>query len=154
MNIKMEESNIQVEFEKLMRADPNGLLRPEAVVEVAESPTHPLHNKFEWDDTEAARLYRIEQARTVIRSFKVHIPELNVEVQALSSLDIDRKSQGGYRWTLEILERPDLRQQLLQTALNELTSIKTKYEHYTELASIWSAINNVSKDITPQNANR
>lgn len=145
MNIKMEEPSIQAEFERLMRADPNGLLRPEALVVAAESPAHPLHDKFEWDDTEAARLYRIEQARTVIRSFRVHIPDLNVEVQALSSLEMDRQNSGGYRWTLEVLDRPDLRDELLRTALRELNAIKLKYQHIKELKDVWEKIDSKQK---------
>jgi hypothetical protein len=143
--MKDENLNIQSEFERLMRKDPEGLLKPEALVEAAENPTHPLHDRFEWDDTEAARLYRVNEARTIIRSFKISVPPLNVEVQALSSLDIDRKGQGGYRWTLEILERPDLREQLVETALKELTSLKIKYEHLKELSSIWKAIDKRAK---------
>lgn len=142
----MQDKKIQLEFEKLMKQDPQGLLRPEKLVEAAESPTHPLHNRFVWDDSEAARLFRIQQAREVIRSYTIDIPETKIKVRALTSLDIDRIS-GGYRWTLEVVERPDLRQEMVRTALHELKNIENKYRHLEELASIWSTIEEKSSEV-------
>ncbi len=52
-----------------------GKLRPQAVVDAAKDEDSPLHNAFCWDDAEAARLYRLDQARRLIRSFKVVIEE-------------------------------------------------------------------------------
>jgi hypothetical protein len=46
-------------------------LTPEAVVDDARDPGSPLHASFEWDDSEAARKYRLDQARTVIRAFHI-----------------------------------------------------------------------------------
>ncbi len=48
-----------------------GRLTPMLVVEDAEDPGSPLHDQFEWDDTVAAKAWREEQARTLIRS--VHL---------------------------------------------------------------------------------
>jgi len=38
--------------------------------EEAREPSHPLHNRFTWDDSEAARRWRVQQAATLIRSVK------------------------------------------------------------------------------------
>lgn len=139
MKPKMQDLEIQKEFERLMKQDPDGLLKPEAVIEAAESPTHPLHSRFEWDDSRAAQLYRIQQARHIIASFEIEIPQLEVKVRALTSLDVDRTT-GGYRWTLDTLERPDLREELIRTALKELTYLQNKYKHLQELHDIWEKI--------------
>jgi hypothetical protein len=48
-----------------------GTLTPDIVVEVARDPASPLHRYFTWDDAEAAASYRLEQARTLIRSVRV-----------------------------------------------------------------------------------
>jgi hypothetical protein len=37
-------------------------------VEEAADPTHPLHERFVWDDAEAGQRYRIEQARGLIQA--------------------------------------------------------------------------------------
>lgn len=49
----------------------DGRLSPDIVVAAAIDPTSPLHSKFEWDDTEAAKEHRRNQARALIRSVRV-----------------------------------------------------------------------------------
>ena len=44
-----------------------GTLTPEAVVDAARPEDAPLHEEFEWNDSEAAEKYRRQQARTMIR---------------------------------------------------------------------------------------
>lgn len=51
--------------------DAHGELSADLVVTVASDPEHPLHGRFEWDDTAAAHQYRLAQASGLIRS--VHI---------------------------------------------------------------------------------
>lgn len=48
-----------------------GRLSPELLVQLAEPEEHPLHHRFEWDDTVAGRLYRLDQAAGIIRSVRV-----------------------------------------------------------------------------------
>jgi hypothetical protein len=48
-----------------------GRLTAEAIVEDARNPESILHECFEWDDSIAAELYRIEQARAMVRSVRV-----------------------------------------------------------------------------------
>lgn len=136
---------IEDEFKSLMSQSPNGLLMPGDVVESAKDTDSPLHNYFTWDDSEAAKKWRIEEAKTLIRSYSVYNEELNINIRALTSLDIDRSDTGGYRWTMEIVERPDLRQQLIDTALKELNAVRDKYSHIQELASVWEVIDSQDK---------
>lgn len=49
----------------------DGCLTPESVVDAAADPESPLHSFFTWDDGEAAKSWRVEQARRLIRSVKV-----------------------------------------------------------------------------------
>ena len=49
----------------------HGLLTPKVVVNEARSPSHPLHDRFEWDDSVAGEKYREQQAAELIRSVKV-----------------------------------------------------------------------------------
>lgn len=48
-----------------------GILTPGVVVDVAREPSHPLHDRFEWDDSVAAERHRESQARELIRSVRV-----------------------------------------------------------------------------------
>jgi hypothetical protein len=54
-----------------IRQQHGNTLTPEIVVEVARDPEHPLHSRFEWDDSVAAEAYRREQAHELIRTAKV-----------------------------------------------------------------------------------
>lgn len=57
-----------------------GVVTPEHVVDAARDPRSPLHEYFEWDDAEAAEAYRREQARALLRSWKVRIVTSDVSV--------------------------------------------------------------------------
>lgn len=131
------------EFARLMQQDTNGLLRPEAVVETASNPNHPWHDRFTWDDTAAAEKYRLQEAVTLIRSYNVTISPLKMTVRALTSLDMDRNNGGGYRWTMETLARPDMREATLRTALAELERVRVRYAHLEELVSVWETLGEV-----------
>ena len=48
--------------------DKNGRLDPVVVEKAARSKSSPVHDLFEWDDKKAGYQFRIQQARTIIRS--------------------------------------------------------------------------------------
>ena len=54
-----------------IRSENGGKLTASSVVEAAEADDAPLHPFFVWDDTEAAREYRLMQARQLVRSVRV-----------------------------------------------------------------------------------
>ena len=49
----------------------HGKLTPQFVLDDARDKNHPLHTRFEWDDTAAAEAYRLVQAHALITSVKV-----------------------------------------------------------------------------------
>ena len=53
--------------------DKNGRLTPEGVVRAASDPDSPLHEHFQWDDSEAAKSWRLQQARCLIHSVTVTV---------------------------------------------------------------------------------
>jgi len=64
-------------------ADVNGgRLTPEAVLEAAKNDGHPAHHCFTWDDSEAAHLQRLHEARRLIRSVKVEITTEHITIRA------------------------------------------------------------------------
>jgi hypothetical protein len=44
---------------------------PDDIIEAAESPEHPLHGDFEWDDSKAGHRWRQAQARAILRTVQV-----------------------------------------------------------------------------------
>lgn len=118
-----------------------GVLRPEDVVSFAADPGTHLHRRFQWDDSEAARLYRLEQARGVIRAHvtMVRSGDDEVPVRAWVALTPDR-GVDSYRRTSDVLAAEDWRRQMLADAKSELVAFKRKYTLLRELAAVFAAI--------------
>lgn len=114
--------------------DADGMITPEGVLARAQNPKSPLHAAFEWDDEKAAVQYRLEQARALVRSYKVKIPELNVNIRRFTS--IETADGRGYDETTRVLDNPFLRRQLLDRLTAELKAIQSRYERIGEAAGI------------------
>lgn len=116
---------------KIKKANSDGLLTAEDVLEAASHPDHPLHRYFEWDETEAAHQWRLMQARGLIRKVLVSEPDEGIgdAVPKYVSLSIDRKRPGGgYRETREVLNSKQLMEQLEETAKRDIDGILRRYE--------------------------
>lgn len=84
--------------------DDEGRLTPEAVVTAAAVAGSPLHDLFDWDDSSAAQKYRLDQARTLIRSVKVvyTIEERTVTSVAYVHDPAAEPGEQGYRSVTEL----------------------------------------------------
>lgn len=114
----------------IKRANGNDLLVAEEVVEVARDESSPLHQCFTWDDTEAAKQYRLVQARRLI-SCEVVWPDDEKEhpVPRWVSLSSDRKRPGGgYRETKQVINSKKLLEELEATAKKDLDGVLKRYE--------------------------
>lgn len=127
-----------------------GILRAEDVVAEAERPDSPLHTYFEWDDSEAARQYRLWQARQLIRVCVEVLPRTNdTPSRVYVSLMPDRERKGGgYRRLADVLTDTRLRQQLLEQASRDFERWEAKYNQLVELASVFDAMREVRRHIT------
>lgn len=142
------------ELEQIREAN-GGILYPQSVVDFARDESTELHSKFEWDDTIAGENYRIWQARKVIRALVSIIPQKDrepYEVQTYVSMSADRYQGeekrdliGGYRYMVEVLSTPDLRESLVSEALAEFEQWERKYQTITELAEIFAAAKTVKQ---------
>ena len=106
-------NNIRALLEDIMNE--SGKLLPTTVLDYARDPASPLHKYFEWDDTEAAEQYRIDQARQLIRSVSITVSTpVPVQMREFVSLASDRgtKGGGGYRSTMDVMSKKKLRHQL------------------------------------------
>jgi hypothetical protein len=99
-----------------------------------------LHAEFEWDEAAAAKQYRLEQARHIIRCAVRVVDGDSQPCRAYVSLVGDRRSGDSYRSLSDALSDPDLRKQLLAQALREAESWRLRYERLVELQSICRAI--------------
>jgi len=60
----------------------NGRLTPDMILHDARRPDSPLHHLFEWDNERAAAEWRLEQARSVIRTVEYRITRNSVTLTA------------------------------------------------------------------------
>ena len=81
------------EIEKIAQQH-GGIPSPEALVEAARDPGHPLHVCFNWDDASEAHRARLSRARALIREVRVHI---RVENRTITSVSYVRSPDAGPR---------------------------------------------------------
>jgi hypothetical protein len=67
----------------------------EAIVNAARSKKSPAHSIFEWDDTEAARQFRLVQARVMVQSLDVEVIDGDGEVVEVNAF-IAASDRGKY----------------------------------------------------------
>lgn len=123
-----------------------GILQPETIVEEARRPSSPLHSKFTWEDTAAAHLWRLEEARKLIRVTVKMFPNSETNERIWVSLRHDREQEGGgYRTLVSVLSNKELRKQLLAEAFRDMEYFQEKYSHLEELAKVISEIKKIKK---------
>lgn len=123
----------------------------ERVVTEARSAQSPLHGFFEWDNTKAAKAYRLEQARHMIRSIVIvwddeSSPSGTRIARAFLSLR-DEDDGGGkmYMGAVRAMSDKRYRKQLLVEALAEAEAWRQRYKDLEELAGVFKALDKVKK---------
>ena len=133
----------QEELDRLRKK--HRLLSPERVVGFASDPETELHKVFTWDDGEAAKQWRLEQARHVIRVSVYFDESVQEPVRAFVSLSQDRGAGGGYRHVPDVLRSDKLREQMLAEALKDMQIFARKYRLLKELRPVFDAVDRVMK---------
>lgn len=93
----------------LLSLERDGRLLPADVVEAARDPASPLHSHFEWNDSAAAEKYRLDQARTLIRSVKIEVTVRDVPLSCVGYVrdpEAGPKS-AGYRNVMKLRSEED-----------------------------------------------
>jgi hypothetical protein len=112
-------------FLEQMARQNNGVLMVEDVIEAAKDESCVLHKHFEWDDTEAARQFRKDQARSLIQRCRITLLDRSPShIRAFVSLPSDRETGGGYRLTLNVLNDEYMKAELIHDI--ELTIARWK----------------------------
>ena len=122
-----------------------GLLMPEHVVAAAKPKSSPLHNRFEWNNTKAAKQHRLWQARQLISVCVQILPGVSEPVAVYQSLSTDRAKGGGYRTTVALCSHAEMREQMLHDALHDLNTFQRKYAHLRQLSDVFSVIRKTTK---------
>jgi hypothetical protein len=118
--------------------DTYGSLTAGNVVRAASSEDHPLHGRFEWDDSIAGHKYRLSQARALIRT--VHEPyvvndEIK-EVRTFHSAPHATTGKATYLTLEEIVQSPAAIKILLANAKRDWQLLFNKHKHLTEFIEL------------------
>lgn len=143
----MSEAGISVADELHKLYTKAGELTPEAVEAKARNPRSPLHGYFEWDDTRAAHLYRLEQARQLIRT--VRITTDNGDVRAFHPVCVNEGGKAThYVAASEVGEKTDLRDQFRARLSSEIRGMVRRWKQHaiyydlddvlTEIETTWN----------------
>ncbi len=138
----MNNSNLREHLKAIY--EERGRLTPEDVVDEARDPEHPLHNRFEWDDTTAAEAWRRTQAHELIRSCRVvyrtdptgrdHTVRAFHAIRVTPADDEVDVPRGGYRYELaETVARDEFTARLLmQDMEREWKALRRRYDEFEE----------------------
>ncbi len=121
----------------------SGFITPVMLVAKAKAKSSRIHDCFTWDDTEAAKLHRINEAKFLLRMIQVEIGSDEETVVTRAFVSVSEGDSTAYQTIQTVMGDDDLREQLLQQALKELRSFKQKYAQLKELAKVFAAIDKI-----------
>lgn len=106
-------------------------LTPELVVDAARPKQHPLHNRFEWDNSIAGEAWRREQARHLIKSCSIEYTKSTkskpVSVRCFHSITRDNSTEPEFV-PLEVISKDEaLKQQLIESVQRDIRTLRAKY---------------------------
>ncbi len=118
-----------------------GIITPADLVKDAEKKSSPLHKCFEWDDTTAAKAYRITQAQYILRCIEVMVErkdETSFVVRAFHH--VDTETQTGYTTIENARNNPAMWNSVKTQAILEIKNWKQKYKNIKEFEDLFGEI--------------
>lgn len=111
------------------------------LVNEARPKNSVLHDVFEWDDTEAAEQYRIQQARHLLSVLVVEteLPD-HEKVTHRVFVSITERGETGYSSLAHVMTDEALRRQFLTKLLNQLNAWQEQCKQYQDLAELMTPI--------------
>lgn len=101
-----------------------GALTPQAVLEHGTDPDSVLHGFFEWDDSEAARRFRLSQAGELIRRCKITVQTGPEEVRRVRAFTHVAPRASYVPTEKALVESRDV---VLQQCLRDISALRRKY---------------------------
>lgn len=116
----------------------NGSVTKENFLDASRPEDSPTHSLFEWDDTKAAELYRLDTSRNIIGCLRVTVESKdneNVQVRAyVNTAPLTEKAQ--YENIEVVMRNEDKREAYLNRIRQELNNFVRRNAHIEELADI------------------
>lgn len=114
-----------------------GKLTPAVVLEAATEESHPLHNRFEWDDSVAGHKYRLGQARELIRVVREKFVDRTDQPNDTRFFySIPREDGRVYEPLPEVLGDDLATRVLIQAMEREWRQLRKRYEKFEAFRAI------------------
>ena len=130
-------ADAQVAGEMCAKLEKEGRLTAKNLLNENREKDAPLHDAFNWNDSEAAELFREEQARYIIRSIVVKKENVAEPIRQFIHVDVN---ENKYHSVDVLLSKVDTRDAVLRMALAELQAFRKKYQGLEELSKVFAAI--------------
>lgn len=112
----------------------HGELNRQLLVDLARDKKHPLHDRFDWDDTVAGEKWRLEQAGQLLRVTFKPAPGRPAELRAFMAVRGDETPRSDYVPTEEAFADPFLRELTLRAMKRDWKAFESRYRHHSEFA--------------------
>lgn len=130
-----------------LRVRHGGQLAPRHVVSDAARKGSPLHQYFEWDDTEAARKYRLSQAAYLIRAVVI-VPAPDQRpfepVRAFVCIQGPEERARAFTHVCAAMRDEQLREKVIARAKKELQDWRKRYADLQTFAEVFDAIDSLT----------
>lgn len=113
-------------------------------------PDSAIYQALEWDDTKAAREWRLHQITMFI---SVHVVD-DKGFRTMVSLSVDRVAGGGYRDRDTVLCDQTMREILLKDALADAERFQSRYNTLREMARVCTEMKAAKKRATRKGAKK
>lgn len=129
------------------------LVVPKSIIEEATKTSSPLHKYFEWDDSAAARKYRVNQAVHLVNHLEVRVKIAGdwQYTKAFHSIAISKNNQNVREYVaISFIKQSQVMMDSVQeTALRQLTDWYGRYKEYTGIfGRVFEEIDNVVREET------
>lgn len=117
----------------------HGALTPRVVVDAARDENHPLHERFEWEDSVAGERWRTYQAAQLIRSVRVtYKPGTDSDApRSVRAFHAVRTENGNvYRGAEDIANDEFARALVLSDMEREWKQLLRRYREFEEFLSM------------------
>lgn len=113
-----------------------GRLKPEDVVAAAAERKSKLNRFFTWDDAEAGKMWRLEEARSLIRSVEIVDVDAPNDQRKRAWLSIADTHGRSYQAVQQIEADPRLQALVLAQAIKDLRAWQRRYRDLRDICAL------------------
>ena len=148
---KTDPQEVHAELERIRNGEP---LELQAVVDTSKPKDAVLHPEFEWSNPKAANLWRLHEARRVVQSVEIvdeksDKPYRAYEATIVPASEVEPEPRRVFRPVEEIMADPDMRDELLAKAINDVLALRRRYSGLQELSQVFSAMDDFLMSANP-----